>query len=70
MGEKYKIGEYAYMEFHLGKKPRHGDRADYPMSGVYKIIDTDKYNVLIQEEEIELLVQKSKIKKFELINVT
>lgn len=67
MNFKYEIGFFAYMEFTLSKKKKEsGDK----ISGVYKIVDTDKFNVLLKEEEIEIIVPKGCITKYEPIPVT
>ena len=48
---EYLIG-IAYLEFFLPKKA--GD----PIKGIYKIVDQDKNNILIKDQDVEIIVPK------------
>ena len=66
MGE-FKIGMFGYFEFTvIAKKPRYKNFKEIPnpISGYFKVIDQDKYYILLQEQEIEIPVAKSRITAF------
>jgi hypothetical protein len=63
----YKIGQFAFMEFTL-KSSKARSYSD-PISGVYEIVDIDKNCIQIREQEIELIVQKARITKYEVREV-
>jgi hypothetical protein len=60
---EYQIGTFAFLEFTV-KSSKSKVYSD-PISGVYEIIDEDKNCIQVREQEIELIIQKSRITKFE-----
>ena len=65
MTEKYKIGEYVYMEFTTIKKPGRTDVPDTPFSGIYLIVANEGNYITVKEMELEIKIRKDKITVFE-----
>ncbi len=62
MIDDLKIGDFGYFEFILETKKLKEKPA--LIKGYYKIIDQDKKNIMLQEEELEIIVPKAGILEF------
>jgi hypothetical protein len=65
MEEKYSVGDFGYWEFEIRYKNKYGEQLR-GYNGHFEVIEQDSRNLLLADPDIQVLVTKKRIKKFEI----
>jgi hypothetical protein len=64
MEEKYSVGMFGYFEFTIRYKNKYGEQVR-GFNGHFEIVEMDSRNLLLADPDMQVLVTKRRVKKFE-----